>query len=231
MSTEPELREVVKIEGIRKVIARRMSQSKREAPHVYFDIEVDMNAASSLKVSLAEKGQKVSYNDMIIFAVSRNLKEFPHFNAHLKEDELYVYEDINVGMAVGLEEGLIVPVIHNTDQKRLVEIADLSRELIERARSHKLKLADYTGGTFTISNLGMYDLTTFHAVINPPEVAILAVGKVAPRPVIREGKIEPSLVANFSLSVDHRVIDGLEAARFLYSFKSILENIQNYLMG
>jgi len=219
--------EVIKLKGIRKVIARRMSQSKREAPHVYYDIEVEMTAAKRLKEKLSEQGYKVSYNDIIIYSVSRNLENFPKFNAHIGDDELKIYKNINIGMVVGLEEGLIVPVIHNVDKKGLREIAKITKELVQRVKSGILKLIDYTGGTFTVSNLGMYGITGFHAIINPPEVAILAVGKVAEKPDVRDHNLVTHLSTNLSLSADHRVIDGMEAAKFLYSLKSNLENIND----
>ena len=226
MESELELVEMIQLSGIRKEIARRMIQSKRDAPHAYYDIEVNMKAAKDIKDKFSEQDQKITYNDIIIFAVSRVLKKFPRLNAHIEGDKYKIIKNINIGIAVGLNEGLIVPVIRDTDKKELCEISKTTKKLIQHAKLKKLKLTEYTCGTFTVSNLGMFDIKSFHAIINPPEVAILAVGKVANKATVYDNNLVVRLSTNLSLSADHRIIDGMEAAKFMYSLKSTLENIK-----
>jgi pyruvate dehydrogenase E2 component (dihydrolipoamide acetyltransferase) len=170
------------------------------------------------------QGIKPSYTDVIIMAVAKALKEHPLLNSRLEGEEIKIYEDINIGMAVALEDGLIVPVIKNADKKSLIEIALLTKDLAERARSGKLSMDETINGTFTVTNLGMYGVEFFTPIINPPETAILGVGTIKQKPVIDNGKISFKDFMYLCLSFDHRVIDGAEAAKFLQTLKRLLEN-------
>lgn len=211
---------------MRQAIARRMAESKRVAPHFYVTSEIDMTEALRLRNSLnalLEEGAKISVTDMLVKATARTLKEFPEVNASYFEGKLRVYRQVNVGIAVALEQGLVTPVISDCDKKPLAQIAREAKELVERARSGRMRPEDFTPGTFSISNLGMFDVEDFVAIINPPEAAILAVGSVIPRPVVVDGEVKVADRMRVTLSADHRVIDGAVAARFLQRFKVFLE--------
>lgn len=214
--------------GLRKLVAERMSRSKRDIPHFYVETEVEMTEAIKLRKTMnsarGEERARVSLTDLFVRAVAVALEEFPQLNALLLDDRLHFIRDINVGIAVGLNDGVIVPVIREANRKTLLQLAATSKSLITRARENKLAPDDIAGGTFTISNLGMYDVIRFTAIINPPQVAILAVGKAAARPVVREGELTVREVANLTLSCDHRAVDGVLAARFLERLKFLLEN-------
>jgi len=220
----------IPLSGPRKIIAEKMKTSKQEAPHFYLTLSVDMTNVIKLRESLSEKiekinGVKLSLNDILIKAAARALREFPIVNSSLEEGYIVYKEDVNIGLAVALDEGLVVPVIRNADKKGLSEISKESFELINKARSGKLLPDDYQGGTFTISNLGMFGIEEFKAVINLPESAILAVGKIIKTPVVEEDdeiKIKP--IMKLTLSCDHRIIDGVVGAKFLSRVKEILEN-------
>ncbi|MEK6646417.1 MAG: dihydrolipoamide acetyltransferase family protein [Candidatus Firestonebacteria bacterium] len=215
---------------MRKIIAKRMKESKTNAPHFYLKISVDMSNAVALRTSLLEEYKKkvnvkISYNDIIIYATAKVLEENPIINASFAEDKIILHKDINIGMAVSLDDGLIVPVIKNANKKALIEIVTQANTLVAKARSNKLLPNEYTGGTFTISNLGMYDIEDFSAIINPPESAILAIGKITNEVVAGNGGIFVKPMMNLTLSVDHRVIDGVTAAKFLQKLKQVLEDI------
>ncbi|KYO65248.1 dihydrolipoamide acetyltransferase family protein [Thermovenabulum gondwanense] len=220
----------IPLSGPRKIIAEKMKKSKIEAPHFYLTLSVDMTNAIKLKEELSVKiekltGVKLSLNDIIIKSAARALKEYPMLNSSIENEFIIVKEDINIGLAVALEEGLVVPVIRNADKKGLSEISKESSELIIKARSGKLLPDDYQGGTFTISNLGMFGIEEFKAVINLPESAILAVGKIVKTPVVDENdelKVKP--IMKLTLSCDHRIIDGALGAKFLNRIKELLEN-------
>jgi len=218
-ATGPRVREVIPLVGIRKTTAERVSLSARTAPHSAITMEVDMTNAVKLH---EETG--VSYTDMLVKAVATALREHPMLNSTLENEQIKVFEDINVGVAVATEKGLFVPVVQNADKKTLKETAATVRELIEKARQSKLAKEDLTGGTFTITNLGMYGVDVFIPIINPPETAILGVGRIAEKQVFVQNEIKMKPVMQLSLSFDHRIVDGAPAAQFLQKVKRVLES-------
>lgn len=219
--------EDMELTKMRKVIAQRLSESKRTAPHFYIDMSADATAVTQLKQDLEKKadqlGVKITFNDILVKLVAQVLKEFPMVNASYNGDRLRLQKSINIGVAVGMEEGLIVPVVKHVDQKSISQISRETRELADKARHKKLLPDEYSQGTFTITNLGMYGVETFHAIINPPESAILAVSSIFPQPVALNGEITVRPRMKLSLSVDHRVVDGVLAARFLGRLKELIE--------
>ena len=216
------------ITRMRQQIARVTVRSKQEKPHFYVSCEIDMTRAMELRVQVNEalesQGIRVSVNDLIIRACIDALKTYPKFNAFFEEDSIRMNDTINVGVAISLEEGLIVPAIMDCGEKSLTEIAQASKDLVERSNSGALHPQEYTGGTFAISNLGMYDVTSFVAIIQPPQTAVLAVGTVAKRPVVRGDHLAVAQTMNATLSADHRIVDGAEGAQFLVEVKRLLEN-------
>jgi pyruvate dehydrogenase E2 component (dihydrolipoamide acetyltransferase) len=222
------VRETVQLTAMRRIVGERMTKSKQTAPHFYVTMDVDMTEITRRRNGLKEKGEAVvpSINDFILSACARALKDFPSLNAAFTEQGVQIYADINIGMAVALEEGLVVPVIRNADRLSLPELAKQSRELAEKAQKKKLFPLDYEDGTFTVSNLGMFGVANFVAIINPPQCAILAVGQVVPRVVPHGEGIAVRPMMTMSLSADHRVVDGAIAAKFLQEVKMLLENGQ-----
>ncbi len=211
---------------LRKIIARRMSESKQQAPHFYVTTEVDMAGAMKLRQemnALLDETHKLSVNDLIIKAAALALTEFPRLNASFAGDKITIHPEINIGVAVALEDGLITPVIKNAERKSLTQIAGETKALIARTREGKMRPEDLEGSTFTVSNLGMFDVDNFIAIINPPEAAILAVGSVRDVPVVVDGELRIGTRMKATISVDHRVSDGAEAARYLQAFKRVLE--------
>ncbi len=202
--------------GRRKIMAERMSKSAREAPHIILTLEVDMSAAEKRRGT-------VSYTALIAQGVAQVLKQHPLLNATLRDQEIVLNPSFNLGIAVDTPDGLIVPVVKNVDQKSLTALDSEINDLAQRARNGKLTLPDIEGGTFTISNLGMFGIEEFHAIINPPESAILAVGAIVRRPVAVGDLIGLRPMMNMTLSADHRVLDGAAAARFLQELKVALE--------
>ena len=221
-STAPD---VVPLSPMRRIVGQRMTQSKQSAPHFYLSVDIDMTMVIKVRTELKERGDESipSINDFILLACARALKDFPSMNSSYTEQGIKVHADINIGMAVALEEGLVVPVIRNADRLTLTQLAQKSRELADKAQTKKLFPLDYEGGTFTVSNLGMLGVDSFIAIINPPQCAILATGKVARRVVADEVgmMIRPMMTA--TLSADHRVVDGASAARFLQAVNRELE--------
>jgi pyruvate dehydrogenase E2 component (dihydrolipoamide acetyltransferase) len=215
----------VPLTQIRKTIARRLTQSIGPIPTFYLTTEVDMErSAEAREALLAGGGEKVSFNDIIIKATAMALKRHPECNAWWQDDHIRYWNEVHVSMAVAIEDGLITPVIRHTDLKSLREIAAEARDLAGRARERKLKPEEYTGGTFSVSNLGMLDIDEFTAVINPPETGILAVGRMVQQPVVHEGTVAIRRRMRLTMSCDHRVIDGATGARFLQTLKGMLEN-------
>ncbi|RPJ05525.1 MAG: 2-oxo acid dehydrogenase subunit E2, partial [Deltaproteobacteria bacterium] len=219
----------VELTKMRKVIAERLSESKRVAPHFYIDMTVDATNMTRLKAEMEKKveqltGLKLTLTDILTKLVAQVLKEFPAVNASFLGDRIRFYQDVNIGVAVGIEEGLVVPVVRNADQKSISQICQEVKELVNKARNKKLLPHEYSGGTFTITNLGMFGVENFHAIINQPESAILAVSSVKQAVVVVDGKMEPRPLMNLSLSVDHRVVDGVMAARFLGRVKELIES-------
>jgi pyruvate dehydrogenase E2 component (dihydrolipoamide acetyltransferase) len=216
----------VPLNQLRKTIARRLVQSIGPIPTFYLTTEVDMERAWDAREALKALGDgpKVSFNDIILKAVAAALRQHPACNAWWQDDHIRYWHEVHVSMAVAIEDGLITPVIRNTDLKSLREIAAESLDLAERARERRLKPEEYTGGTFSVSNLGMLDIDEFTAVINPPEAGILAVGRIAEKPVVHEGQLAVRRRLRLTMSCDHRVIDGATGARFLKTLKAMLEN-------
>lgn len=227
----PEAGEVIEIPltAMRRTIAKRLSQSMQTAPHYYMTSVIDTGKLAELRRQINEYAEKdptpvkVSFNDLIIKAVALALVRIPQVNVSFAEDRLIQKKQVHIGMAVALEQGLIVPVIRNADQRRILDIARESQRLAELARTGKLRPEDFSGGTFTVSNLGMFDVDSFTAVINPPESAILAVGSITPTPVVLDGQVVVRDRMKVTLSSDHRAIDGATAARFLQEVKRLLE--------
>ncbi len=220
------IKETVHLNSMRRIVGERMTKSKQTAPHFYLGMDVDMTEITRQRNMLREKGAGFipSINDFILGSCSRALRDFPSLNAAFTEQGVQIYADINIGMAVALEDGLVVPVIRNADRLSLEELAKRSRELADKAQNKKLFPLDYEGGTFTVSNLGMLGVDNFIAIINPPQCAILAVGRVAPRVVPHGEGIAVRSMMNLSLSADHRIVDGAIAAQFLQEVKRLLEN-------
>ena len=221
----PKIKETVQLTPMRRIVGERMTQSKQSAPHFYLTMDADMTEVTRRRSALKEKGEQLipSINDFILSACARALKDFPSLNAAFTDQRVELYSDINIGVAVALEEGLVVPVIRNADRLSLQELAKQSRELADKAQKKKLFPLDYEGGTFTVSNLGMFGVDSFVAIINPPQCAILAVGQVGPRVVPHGEGIAVRPIMTMSLSADHRVVDGAIAARFLQEVKRLLE--------
>jgi pyruvate dehydrogenase E2 component (dihydrolipoamide acetyltransferase) len=223
--------EVVEIPltNMRRTIARRLSQSMQTAPHFYVTSVIDTGKLAELRAQInayaasEQPPVKVSFNDLIIKAVAKALVKMPQVNVSFAEDRLIQKKQVHIGMAVALEQGLIVPVLHNVNTLGVLEIARESQRLAEAARTGRLRPEDLSGGTFTVSNLGMYDVESFTAIINPPESAILAVGSITPTPVVVDGQVVVRDRMKVTLSSDHRAIDGATAARFLQEVKRLLE--------
>jgi pyruvate dehydrogenase E2 component (dihydrolipoamide acetyltransferase) len=211
---------------IRRTIARRLVTSLGPVPHFFLTVDVEMDRAAEMRQSIKALNPElqISLNDIIIKITAAALIKHPQVNASFQDRNVRYYERADIGVAVAIEEGLITPVIRSADQKSLSEIAAEVRDLAERARSRKLKPEEYTGASFSISNLGMFGIDEFTAVINPPEGAIVAVGAMTPKPVVREGEIVVRQMMRITMSCDHRVIDGVTGAQFLQTLKKMLEN-------
>ena len=219
------VRETVSLTAMRRIVGERMSKSKQTAPHFYVSMEADMSEVNRKRAEWKEKKEEIvpSINDFILWASAQGLRDFPLLNAAFTDKGIQLFSDINIGVAVAIEDGLVVPVIRNADRLTLQQLARQSRELAEKAARKKLFPLDYEGGTFTVSNLGMFGADSFVAIINPPQCAILAVGQVAPRVVVRGGEIVVRPLMTMTLSADHRIADGVVAARFLQEVKGLLE--------
>jgi pyruvate dehydrogenase E2 component (dihydrolipoamide acetyltransferase) len=211
---------------IRKTIANRLTQSIGPVPHFFLTSEIDMERIAEARDALNKDpgAPRISYNDIIIKVVAQALRQHPECNAWWQDDYIRYFNEVHISVAVSIGEGLITPVLRNAHLKSLREIAAEGRELAQRARERKLKPEEYTGGTFSISNLGMFDVDQFTAVINPPEAGILAVGSITDRPVAVDGAMTVRKRMRVTMSCDHRVIDGATGARFLQTLKRMLEN-------
>jgi len=221
--------EDVPLTQIRKTIAKRLAASLGPIPHFFLTTEVDMERASeareALNQQLGDQGSgKVSFNDIIIKATAHALTKHPACNAWFQEDHIRYWHEVHIGMAVAVEDGLITPVIRNAERKSLADIGREAKELAEKARSRRLQPSEYTGSTFSVSNLGMFDIDQFTAVINPPEAGIIAVGSIVQKPVVVDGQLTPRRRMRITMSCDHRVIDGATGAAFLKTLKQMLEN-------
>ncbi len=221
----PTTEDILPLTAMRRIVGERMVQSKQSAPHFYLSMDIDMSAVQTRREARQERGDLSipSINDFILHACAGALRAYPSVNASFTAQGIKLHADIHLGMAVALEEGLAVPVIRHADRLSLSELAVQSRELIDKAQKKKLFPLDYEGGTFTVSNLGMLDVDSFTAIINPPQCAILAVGRVAERVIAVDAMFAIRRLMTATLSADHRVIDGAIGARFLREIKNRLE--------
>jgi pyruvate dehydrogenase E2 component (dihydrolipoamide acetyltransferase) len=219
----------IPLTAMRRTIARRLSQSMQTAPHFYVTSVIDTDKLAAFRQQINEYAAndpapiKISFNDLIVKAVAKALVRMPQVNVSFAEDRLLQKKQVHIGVAVALEQGLIVPVVRNVDQRGILDVARETRRLADAARDGKLRPEEFSGGTFTVSNLGMFDVESFTAVINPPESAILAVGSITPTPVVVDGQVVVRSRMKVTLSSDHRAIDGTIAARFLQEVKRLLE--------
>ncbi|MBI4427665.1 MAG: 2-oxo acid dehydrogenase subunit E2 [Ignavibacteriales bacterium] len=221
----PGTAEEIVLSPIRKTIAKRMTESKQSAPHFYVTVEADMDAAIAFRTQLNNVfDAKISFTDIIVKACASALMLHPQVNGTFLGDKMRQHHYAHIGVAVALEDGLVTPILRNCEQKGIGRINQELRDLVERARNRKLKPDEYQGATFTISNLGMFGVEDFVAIINPPEGAILAVGAILEKPVVKNGHIVAGHTMRATLSSDHRIIDGAIAARFLQDLKKMLEN-------
>ena len=217
--------------NVRRTIARRLAESKFQAPHFYVTVDIAMDDAVSLREQLVRaEGVKISFNDLVVKACGRALTHFPTVNASWAEDRIVTHAGVHVGVAVAIPDGLITPVVRDANRKSVVEISAEIKELAGRARDRKLKPEEFTGSTFTTSNLGMFDVTEFTAIINPPESCILAVGAVKKVPVVVNDQVTAGHRMKVTLSSDHRVVDGALAAQFLAEVRRLLENPVSLLL-
>jgi pyruvate dehydrogenase E2 component (dihydrolipoamide acetyltransferase) len=217
----------VPLTQIRKTIAKRLAASLGPVPHFFLTTEVDMERAADARVALNQQlgdQGKISVNDILLKATALALVKHGACNAWWQEDHIRYWNDVHVGVAVAVEDGLITPVIRYTDRKSLLEISAEARELAGRARERRLKPDEYTGSTFSVSNLGMFEIDQFTGVINPPEAGILAIGTMAAKPVAVDGQVVVRRRLRMTMSCDHRVIDGATGAAFLKTLKQMLEN-------
>ncbi len=217
--------EEVPVSQMRKTIAKRLAESKYSAPHFYLTMELDMSRAMAVReaINVEVEPEKVSYNDMVIKAVAAALKKHPKVNSSWLGDRIRYNHHVHIGVAVAVEEGLLVPVVRFADGKSLRTIGAEVREFAKKAKDKKLQPTDWEGNTFTISNLGMFGIDEFTAIINPPDACILAIGGIQEKPVVRNGQIVPGHAMKVTLSCDHRVVDGVTGAQFLNTFKAYIE--------
>jgi pyruvate dehydrogenase E2 component (dihydrolipoamide acetyltransferase) len=212
------------VSQMRKVIARRLAESKFSAPHFYLTIEIDMDNAIAARTSINAQGDvKISFNDFVVKASSMALRKHPTINSSWLGDKIRRNNHVNIGVAMAVEDGLLVPVVRFADNKSLSQISAEVKDYSAKAKSKKLQPQDWEGNTFTISNLGMYDIEEFTAIINPPDACILAVGSIKQKPVVKNGAVVPGNVMKLTLSCDHRVVDGASGAAFLKTLKEYLE--------
>lgn len=213
------------VSQMRKVIAKRLAESKYSAPHFYLTIAIDMSNAIQSRKDINEVSEtRISFNDLVVKASALSLRKHPAINASWGGDKITYNQDINIGVAVAVKDGLLVPVVSNADYKSLSAINSEVKLLAGKAKEKKLQPAEMSGNTFTISNLGMFDIEEFTAIINPPDACILAIGSIKQIPVVKDGAVVPGNVMKVTLSCDHRVVDGATGAQFLATFKSYLEN-------
>ena len=212
--------------NMRKVIAKRLLESKTTVPHFYLSIDLNLDALLKARVALNDKGKdkyKISVNDLVIKAVAMALKDVPDANAYWTDAAIRKFNNVDVSVAVAIDGGLITPIVKNADQKTIVQISSEMKDLAKRAKENKLSPEEFQGGGFSISNLGMYGIKNFMAIVNPPQACILAVGAGEERVIVKDGQIVKANVMSCTLSVDHRVVDGAVGATFLQAFKSYIE--------
>ncbi len=222
----PEAGESIELSGMRKAIARRMVESKTTVPHFYLTVEIDMDRLIDARRRINDmlKDAKISFTDIIIKLAGIGLTNHPRVNSYWAGDSIKRRDGVHVGLAVALDDGLITPVVRNVDRKGIIQISTEAKELAERARAKKLKPEEFEGGCLTISNLGMYGIEQFSAIINPPESSILAIGSIEQKPVVKNGEIVAGNTMRVTMSCDHRLVDGAVGAEFLRDFKRMLED-------
>ncbi len=216
--------EEVPVSQMRKTIAKRLAESMFTAPHFYLTMSIDMDACVVARKKINETSPvKISFNDLVLKAAAIALKQHPKVNSSWLGDKIRINHHVNIGVAVAVDEGLLVPVVRFADTKQLSQIATEVKALADKAKNKKLQPAEWEGSTFTISNLGMFGIDEFTAIINPPDACILAIGGIAQIPVVKNGAIIPGNVMKVTLSCDHRVVDGATGSAFLQTLKSLLE--------
>ena len=214
----------IPLSQMRKTIARRLSESMFTAPHFYLSMDINMDRAVEVRKLINEsEGKKISFNDLVVKAVAMALRHHPVINSSWLGDKIRQNGNINIGVAVAVDEGLLVPVTRNTDMMSLSQISDTVKQLAGKAKERKLRPDEMQGNTFTVSNLGMFDIESFTAIINPPDSCIMAVGSIVQKPIVKNGQIVVGNMMKVMLSCDHRVVDGASGARFLQTFKNYLE--------
>ncbi|WP_375604624.1 pyruvate dehydrogenase complex dihydrolipoamide acetyltransferase [Wolbachia endosymbiont of Anurida maritima] len=218
--------EIVEVSNMRQIIAQRLIESKQNVPHFYLTVDCQVDKLISLKneINSADENNKVTINDLIIKAVTFSMKKFPDINSSWIDNKILKYSNVDISIAVALEDGLITPIVKNADKKGILSISKEVKDLVSRARSGKLKPEEFQGGGFTISNLGMFGIKAFSAIINPPQSCIMAVGASKKQPIVMNEKIEIAEIMTVTLSVDHRTVDGALGAKFLNAFKHYIEN-------
>ncbi|XP_011862163.1 PREDICTED: dihydrolipoyllysine-residue acetyltransferase component of pyruvate dehydrogenase complex, mitochondrial-like [Vollenhovia emeryi] len=222
----PEKDTIVEVSNMRQVIAQRLTESKQNVPHFYLTVDCQVDKLISLKneINSADENNKVTINDLIIKAVAFSMKKFPDINSSWIDNKILKYSNADISIAVALEDGLITPIVKNADKKGILSISKEVKDLVSRARSGKLRPEEFQGGGFTISNLGMFGIKAFSAIINPPQSCIMAVGVSKKQPIVMNEKIEIAEIMTVTLSVDHRAVDGALGAKFLNAFKRYIEN-------
>ncbi|UVW84500.1 pyruvate dehydrogenase complex dihydrolipoamide acetyltransferase [Wolbachia endosymbiont of Aedes albopictus] len=222
----PEKDTIVEVSNMRQVIAQRLTESKQNVPHFYLTVDCQVDKLISLKneINSADENNKVTINDLIIKAVAFSMKKFPDINSSWIDNKILKYSNADISIAVALEDGLITPIVKNADKKGILSISKEVKDLVSRARSGKLRPEEFQGGGFTISNLGMFGIKAFSAIINPPQSCIMAVGASKKQPIVMNEKIEIAEIMTVTLSVDHRAVDGALGAKFLNAFKRYIEN-------
>jgi pyruvate dehydrogenase E2 component (dihydrolipoamide acetyltransferase) len=223
--------------SMRKTIARRLTEAKQTVPHFYVSMDIEIDALLKLREDLNAKSPKegpgafrLSVNDLLIKAAAVTLRRIPRVNASYTEENIVLYDDVDISVAVAIPEGLITPIVRKADQKGLAAISNEMKDLIARAKSGKLKPEEYQGGGFSISNMGMYGVSEFAAIINPPQAAILAIGAGQQRPIVRNGQIAVATLMTCTLSIDHRVVDGALGAEWLAAFKTVVEDPMSLML-
>ena len=231
---EVKVKQEIPLTPLRRIIMTRMTDSLRTMAQVTLSSEVVVDGLVEFKEKRAPElesrhGVRITYTDLLVKIVAKLLEKHPLLNAELKDDKIVVYDEINIGVAVAIDHGLVVPVVKNANRKSLIEISKEVKELADKARKGTLTFEDVTGGTFTISNLGMFDIDVFTPIINPPQTAILGVGRITSKPVIRNGKVATSSFMWLNLTFDHRVLDGHTAALFLQDLAKILRDVNEVM--
>ncbi|HJD58391.1 MAG TPA: pyruvate dehydrogenase complex dihydrolipoamide acetyltransferase [Rickettsia endosymbiont of Ceroptres masudai] len=229
VSRNPEEYRLVPNNNIRKIIAKRLLESKQTVPHFYLSIECNVDKLLDIREDInksfsEDKSTRISVNDFIILAVAKALQEVPNANASWGEDAIRYYNNVDISVAVAIENGLVTPIVKNANQKNIIELSREMKELIKKAKDNKLTPEEFQGGGFTISNLGMYGIKNFNAIINPPQSCIMGVGASAKRAIVKNDQVIIATIMDVTLSADHRVVDGAVGAEFLAAFKKFIES-------